>query len=130
NVVPAFWDGGKTWRVRFSPARLGRWNYTTVCSDPRNKGLQNQRGSFLCSTPIRPNRFSQHGPLRVARDGRHFEHVDGTPFFWVADTSWDGPRLASDKDWETYAVIRATQKFSAVQWSVAPGEDAGGRRAF
>src|SRR5262245_53511378 len=37
NVVPAFWDGGKTWRVRFSPARLGRWTYTTVCSDPRNK---------------------------------------------------------------------------------------------
>src|SRR6185369_14347287 len=83
NFVEGFWDGGKTWRARFSPDRLGRWTYITKCSDPKNKGLQNQTGGFICSTPIRPNRFSQHGPLQVARDRRHFEHADGTPFFWL-----------------------------------------------
>ena len=31
-----------------------------------------------------------HGPLRVAADRRHFEHADGTPFFWLADTWWMG----------------------------------------
>src|SRR5580765_2594175 len=26
-VVPGFWDGGKTWRVRFSPGVPGHWIY-------------------------------------------------------------------------------------------------------
>src|SRR2546423_9241603 len=38
-TVPGFWDGGKTWRVRFSPNKEGKWTFTTVCSDAANKGL-------------------------------------------------------------------------------------------
>src|SRR5438309_3912177 len=27
NQVYGFWDGGKTWRVRFSPNQPGRWSF-------------------------------------------------------------------------------------------------------
>src|SRR5262245_32843305 len=33
NNVYGFWDGGKTWKVRFSPDEVGRWSFQTSCSD-------------------------------------------------------------------------------------------------
>lgn len=29
RVVPGFWDGGRTWRIRFTPERPGEWTYET-----------------------------------------------------------------------------------------------------
>ncbi|MEY2466358.1 MAG: hypothetical protein QOD03_879 [Verrucomicrobiota bacterium] len=116
--VFGFWDGGKTWRVRFTPDQPGRWTFQTHCSDENNKGLQNQSGAFICTTPIGQSRFNQHGPVCISRDGRHFEHADGTPFFWLADITWNGARESNLKDWQEYAEIRSSQKFSAVQWAL------------
>lgn len=130
NLVHGFWDGEKTWRVRFSPNELGRWTFKTVCSDPANKGLNNQSGQFLCTAVTGKNRFANHGPVRVASDRRHFEHADGTPFFWLADTTSSGARVSSRKDWEVYSQIRASQKFSAVQWVAASGVDSKKQTAF
>ena len=124
NQVYGFWDGGRTWRVRFSPSELGHWSFKTICSDTANKGLHNQSGEFICTVASGPTRFNQHGPVRVALDRRHFEHEDGTPFFWLADTTWNGARVSAPKDWELYARVRSTQKFTVVQWAAAPGEDA------
>src|SRR5580704_17789955 len=42
--VPAFWDGGKTWHVRYSSALTGIHRYETRCSDPSNAGLQKKTG--------------------------------------------------------------------------------------
>ena len=130
NVVDAFWDGGKTWRVRFSPDMPGHWTYRTSCSDTLNRGLDNQTGEFLCTSPTGQGRFSQHGPIRVAKDRHHFEHVDGTPFFWVADAAWNAPRFSSSRDWITYTQVRGGQNFSAVEWAAAPGTDAKKHAAF
>ena len=68
SEVDGFWDGGKTWRVRFSPDQPGRWKFQTTCSDTANVGLHKEFGEFLCSAAVGQNRFHQHGPLRVARD--------------------------------------------------------------
>src|SRR5258705_936245 len=54
KTVTGFWDGGKTWHVRFSPDRLGRWSYATTCSDPENKRLRNQTGGVPCFSPTWP----------------------------------------------------------------------------
>jgi hypothetical protein len=121
--VDGFWDGGRTWRVRFAPDLPGRWRFKTSCLDAANDGLRNQTGEFLCSAPIGPTRFHKHGPVLVSRDHRHLEHADGTPFFWLADTVWEGARTAEFKDWEFYAGTRASQRFTVAQWAVAPGED-------
>jgi hypothetical protein len=130
NVIDGFWDGGKTWRVRFSPHQLGSWTYHTSCSDKNNHGLDNQSGKFLCTSPIGQSRFAQHGPIQVARDHHHFEHADGSPFFWMADAAWNAPRLSSARDWVIYTQARAGQNFTAVQWSAASGADVRGHSAF
>jgi len=115
--VYCFWDGDKTWKVRFSPNETGRWGYKTECSDANNKGLHNQTGEFTCTDATGSTRFTQHGPLRVSDDQRSLAHEDGTPFFYMGDTAWNGPLLSSPEDWQTYIKERSRQKFSAVQWS-------------
>src|SRR5881394_3587532 len=57
-----FWDGGRDWKIRFSPNEVGRWLFTTVCSDKSNSALENQNGTFVCTAATGKNRFSQHGP--------------------------------------------------------------------
>ena len=128
--VDGFWDGGRTWRVRFSPDELGRWKYQTACSDETNPGLHKRGGEFLCASPVGETRFHKHGPVRVARDRRHLEHLDGTPFFWVADTVWNGARMSDPKEWGYYAGCRASQRFSVAQWAVAPGMDVKNQSAY
>jgi hypothetical protein len=123
RMVDGFWDGGRIWRVRFCPDTPGQWTFSTMCSDRKNDGLGGQSGKFLCTAPIGESPFQRHGPIRVARDRRHFEHADGTPFFWLADTVWNGARVSSPRDWQRYSAIRASQAFNVALWSVAPGDD-------
>ena len=123
RTVNGFWDGGRTWRVRFCPDVPGQWTFTTFCSDPGNAGLDGQTGKFLCTAPVGDDPFRRHGPIRVARDHTHFEHADGTPFFWLADTTGPGAMLSDSKDWQRYASIRSSQLFNVTLWSIAPGEN-------
>jgi hypothetical protein len=116
TVVDAFWDGANTWRVRFSPFELGRWIYSTACSDARNGGLRNQTGSFVCTAPRGQTPFEQHGPLQLSFNGHFLMHDDTTPFFWLADTAWNGALLSTPDEWNYYLQERKRQKFTAVQW--------------
>jgi hypothetical protein len=130
NQVFGFWDGGKTWLVRFSPNLAGRWIFKSSCSDNANKGLNNQTGEFVCTAAIATTRFARHGQIHVASDHRHFEHADGTPFFWLADSVWNGARISAIKDWKLYAGVRSSQGFTVAQWTATPGADAHGVTAF
>ena len=136
-TVPGFWDGGKTWRIRFMPMQPGAWKFETICSDASNRGLHQQTGSFTAAAAAgkTPTRFAQHGPIQVAPDGRYLMHADGTPFFWLADTAWNGPLLSSTADWAQYLKERSRQKFSGVQWvatqfRAAPDGDAKKQLAY
>src|SRR5580765_2820228 len=130
NQVFGFWDGGKTWLVRFSPNLPGRWTFKSACSDQANKGLNNQTGEFVCTAAIATTRFARHGQIHVAKDRRHFEHADGTPFFWLADSVWNSTRISAIKDCKIYAGVRASQGFTVAQWTATPGADAHGLTAF
>lgn len=114
--VDGFWDGGQTWRVRFAPSQTGPWSYTTTCSDESNSGLHKQSGQFTCTEPSGQGRFQQHGPIHVSADGFYLQHDDGTPFFFLSDTAWNGALLSTEADWDYYLKERSRQKFSAVQW--------------
>ncbi|MBI5385812.1 MAG: DUF4038 domain-containing protein [Verrucomicrobia bacterium] len=118
--VPGFWDGGPTWRVRFAPNQTGAWSFTTTCSDAANTGLHQQSGSFTCVEAKGATRFEQHGPVRVSADGFYLQHDDGTPFFFLSDTAWNGALLSTEADWSLYLKERSRQKFSAVQWVATP----------
>lgn len=135
SKVYGFWDGGRAWRLRFAPNQTGKWTWRTTCSDARNAGLHNQSGEFQCIAPAGQTRFDQHGPIRVSNDDRSFVHDDGTPFFWLADTAWNGALLSSKADWDKYIQTRAGQRFSAVQfvttqWRAAPTGDVTGQLAY
>src|SRR5882724_8750659 len=106
NQVYGFWDGGQTWLVRFSPNLAGRWSFKSGCSDKANKGLNNQSGEFVCTAAIAASRFTRYKQIHIAADHRHFEHADGTPFFWLADSVWNGARISTIKDWKLYANVR------------------------
>ncbi|HAV65577.1 MAG TPA: hypothetical protein DCY13_24775 [Verrucomicrobiales bacterium] len=134
-TVPGFWNGGRDWRVRFAPNLAGTWSFQTVCSNPADAGLHGQSGEFLCTAPALDQRFTRHGFVEIARDGRHLVHDDLTPFFWLADTAWNGALHSTDEEWAFYLKTRAEQKFTAVQWvatqwRAAPNGDLNGRAAF
>ena len=115
--VPAFWAGEQAWTVRYSSRTVGRHRYRTVCSDAGNTDLHGQTGTFEVLPYSGSNPLSIHGPIRVARDGLHFEHADGKPFFWLGDTWWMGlcKRLRWPEDFHLLAEDRIKKGFSVIQ---------------
>lgn len=91
-IVSGFWDGGKTWRVRFAPPSGGDWNYQTSAPESRDTGLDKQTGNFTAQPASGNNPLFSHGGfLRVSLHGRYLTYSDGTPFFWLGDTWWFCP---------------------------------------
>jgi hypothetical protein len=131
--VPGFWDGESTWRVRFSPDEPGRWEYT-LTADAEDAGElagAAAAGTFECVPYEGDNPLYVHGPIRVAEGGGHLVHADGTPWFYLADTAWNGPMLAGEEDWDYYLQVRWEQGFTAcqyvsTQWRTAPEGGPGG----
>lgn len=115
--VPAFWGGGQDWRVRFGPPAEGRYRWHTICSDTSNADLHGQTGTLEVAPYSGDNPLYRHGPIRVGPDRRHFQHTDGTPFFWLGDTWWMGlcRRLSWPDDFQTLAADRLRKGFSVVQ---------------
>lgn len=123
HTVRGFWDGGDTWRVRFMPVEEGQWTYRTS-SEPAVEGLDDESGEFECGSSMSGTPFLQHGAVRVAENGTHLEHADGTPFFWLVDTAWNGPLLSSPGDWDAFLQNRAEKQFTGIkfvmtQWRTA-----------
>lgn len=130
NRVYAFWDGGKRWRIRFSPDHPGLWRYFSECSDAGNKALNSLKGEFRCvpSQPSTP--LLEHGHPTVKGGASHFVYDDGTPFFWLSDGVVEGARKARTRDWTEYVESRSAQGFNVALWKAAPGRDERGREAF
>jgi hypothetical protein len=45
-LVRGFWDGGKSWKVRFCPGEIGIWKWKSLCTDDKNTGLTTAK-SFI-----------------------------------------------------------------------------------
>lgn len=81
--VQGFWDGGKMFKLRYTPESEGRWTYRTSSNDP---GLNGKTG-YIDSTPATSG---IHGFLR--RDPQHPFHWafdDGTHFFMLGQTYYE-----------------------------------------
>jgi len=132
--VLAFWDGGRSWKVRFSPEAAGRWSYRVVAPDPADRGLHNRNGRFRVGEYKGSNQLYRRGAPRLAPDRRYFVHADGEPWFWLADTAWNGALLSTRAEWEKYLADRAARKFSVIQFVTtqwrAGHEDELGQVAF
>ena len=111
---PAFYDGGRTWRIRFaSPHDHGTWRWTSSASGP-DTGLHEVSGSLTVAPDASPNPFHRHGFWRMSPDGRSLVHADGTPAILVGDTAWALPWRATEDDVRVYAADRAGKGFNAV----------------
>lgn len=115
--VPAFWDGGNTWKARYASPTLGQHKYQTACSDTSDAGLNGVAGTVSISPYTGKNPLFIHGPARIAADKRHFEYADGKPFFWLGDTWWMGlaKRLRWPEDFQTLTADRRQKGFTVVQ---------------
>ena len=115
--VPAFWSGESTWRVRYASPKLGTHRWRSECSDTSNPDLHGREGAVEVVPYSGRNPLMLHGPLRVSESGRHFEHADGTPFFWLADTWWMGlcERLGWPGDFQTLTSDRVRKGFTVIQ---------------
>ena len=114
--VPAFWDGGKTWKVRFAPPEKGDYIYHAVASDKSNKGLNTGKETLTVTAYTGDNPLYKRGKLQVTEDKRYFEFADGTPFFWLGDTWWKG--LCKRISFEGFQELTADRKkkgFTVIQ---------------
>ncbi len=100
-TAPAFWDGEQTWKMRCAFPSAGKWTWKTSCTNSKDKGLHNQSGNVHVSTYTESNPLYQHGYLRVSKNNRYLEYVDGTPFNWHGNTYWNLPWELNYMDWQT-----------------------------
>jgi len=115
--VPAFWAGGKTWKIRYASRVEGSHSFTTVCSKNTDIGLQDIKGKVEIKKYKGDNLLLTHGAISIAKDKRHFAYQDGTPFFWMGDTWWMGltKRLVWPGDVKLLAADRIKKGFNVVQ---------------
>ena len=107
--VEAFWDGGRTWRARWRGDESGDWTWHARTEDGADAGL-NATGRIEHGD-VRPPRM-----LLVSDDGTHLVDDAGEPFFWLADTAWNGALRSTGDDWNEYLATRAQQRFTAIQF--------------
>ena len=100
--VPGFFDGGKTWKVRFALDEIGTWTWVSRSSD---SGLVSQGAIEVIPS-------SEKGFVRPR--GNHFFYDNGEPFFYMGDTSY---RLAilSDSQRSAYVQTRKSQHFTHIR---------------
>ncbi len=115
--VPAFWAGGVQWKVRYASPLTGVHRWRSVCSDATDGGLQGIENVVEVAPYAGENPLYRHGPVRVAADARHFEHADGTAFFWLGDTWWMGlcHRLRWPGEFQQLTADRKEKGFNVVQ---------------
>lgn len=88
--VWAFWDGGRSYKLRLVPMAAGDWRWTSA-SNQDDAGLAGHKGQFSsrdwteADKQANPNR---RGFIQPAQGNRSWQYADGTPFFLLADTWW------------------------------------------
>ncbi len=87
-TIPAFWDGGNTWKVRLACPGAGTWSYRTRCTNAADSGLHGQTGKILCAAYDGKEEIYRRGFVRDDTGSKYFTFDDGTPFFYLGDTHW------------------------------------------
>lgn len=109
--VPGFYDGKGTYKVRFSPGKLGKWSFTT---ESNRTGLDGQTGSFHCVKPTGNN----HGPLKIVNTF-YLEYADGTPFYSVGTTAYQWTSVKQSIQEQTLNTL-AGSPFNKIRMCVFP----------
>lgn len=109
--VPGFWDGGGTYKVRFSPPTTGEWRYETRSGTPE---LHGQTGTFTVTPPAGNN----HGPVEVF-DTFYLRHADGTPYHQYGTTCYAWVHQPRELQEQTLKTLAASP-FNKIRFCVFP----------
>ena len=120
TTCAGFWDGGTSWRVRFCPDELGAWSFISFCSDEKNSGLHGISGTFECLPNNSELDIYEHGTITRPKGAYHLTFADGTPFFWVACTAWNGALRSNEEEWDYYLQHRVDHHYSVIQFVTTP----------
>ena len=84
-TVPAFFDGGQTWRVRFTPTSTGKYSIRAITLNGKDANAQKiEKREFDVSGQPRPG-FVRIDPKNVMR----FIFDDGSPYYPIGyDLAW------------------------------------------
>ena len=97
--VYGFWDGGRTFKVRFVATAPGEWRWKVVATPADDAGLNGGSGTLRAvawsdaELAENPNR---RGFVHSSANGHALVYADGTPFFllgdtWLAASTWRLP---------------------------------------
>jgi hypothetical protein len=129
---PMFWDGGRTFRVRFASTKSsGTWRWTTSDHDG-DPGLNGKSGTLSASPAASEPAtiFTRHGFWSIPPGGRNLVHADGRARLLCADTAWALPWRATVEQAEIYARDREAKGFNAaLLMTVQPDMDCQGPRS-
>ncbi len=114
--VNGFWDGDRNWKVRFMPDELGGWSWQSACSDEENAKLHAQSGSFSCIRGLEEHEIYQRGAIKHIPGKYYLTYADGTPFFWLGCTAWNGAMKSTVADWDYYLKHRKQRHYNLIQF--------------
>ncbi len=86
-TIPAFWDGGNIFKVRFAPTEKGIWDFKTICES--DDSLHDFSGTVGANPYSGELDIYKHGFVTVEAGKKYFVYADGTPFFYLGDTHWN-----------------------------------------
>ena len=110
-VVPGFWDGAGTYRVRFSPPTPGEWRYETRSATP---DLNGKTGTFTATAPAGRN----HGPVEIF-DTFYLRYADGTPYHQFGTTCYAWVHQTRELQEQTLSTLAASP-FNKIRFCVFP----------
>ncbi len=113
-TVPAFWDGGDSFVVRFAPPEAGRWTWKSTC--PEDPALHGRKGTLRCREYTGPLAIYRHGFIQARKGTKYLMYADGTPFFYLGDTHWGMySEDLSDEHFKKIVRRRVEQGFTVLQ---------------
>ena len=141
--IRGFWDGGRTFRVRFVATAAGEWHWRTGSNQPDDSGLNSGSGKLNAVDWTEAEKLenpNRRGFVRASANGHALRYADGTPFFLLGDTwlaastwrlPWKGLKPAADYlpdsgiSFEEAVGYRKRQGFNSVSFIAAfPNWDA------
>lgn len=99
-ILEGFWDNYTVGKIRFTPDRLGTWNYN----------INGTTGTFICVNGKDSKGF-------ITTDGTKFKYSNGDEWKWIGNTVWRGYTsiMSYNSRWKEIINLCSAHNYTAVQ---------------